>query len=45
MPAEFAPSGEGLITIVFGTFNYRNTILRWMEFARKAKCKGFKLLT
>ena len=44
MLAEFAPSGEGPVAVVFGTFNYRRTVLQWIEYARRAGCGHYRIV-
>ena len=42
--AAFRSSAEGPVVIVFGTFNYRATLRRWIRAARTAGCRGFRIV-
>lgn len=44
VPQEILPRAEGPVTLVFGTFAWREVILRWMEHARAAGCRHFRIL-
>ena len=44
MLADFAPSGGGPVAIVFGTFEYRRTVLQWAEYARRAGCGHYRIV-
>lgn len=41
---EFLASDEGPVTIVFGTFGWRNTLLGWMKHARAAGCGHYRIV-
>ena len=41
----FDSTDEGPVAIVFGTFNYRRIIWRWIEAARRASCAGWRIVS
>ena len=42
--ADWLPRDEGPVTVVFGTLGYRNTVLRWIEHARRAGCRHYRIV-
>ena len=42
--SAFDSTDEGPVAIVFGTFNYRPTVWRWIEAARRASCAGWRIV-
>ena len=42
--AERRPRAEGPVTLVFGSFGYRDTILAWIDRARRAGCGHFHIV-
>ena len=44
MNADWRPRDEGPVTVVFGTAGYRNTIARWIEHARAAGCRHYRIV-
>ncbi len=43
-PAGLRPGVEGPVTLVFGTFGYRHTVLGWIAHARRAGCGHFRIV-
>ncbi len=44
MLADLRPREEGPVTIVFGMFGWRHTIVRWAEHARRAGCSHYRIV-
>ena len=42
--SAFDSTDEGPVAIVFGTFNYRPTVWRWIKAARRASCAGWRIV-
>ena len=42
--SAFDSTDEGPVAIVFGTFNFRPTVWRWIEAARRASCAGWRIV-
>ena len=41
---DLRPRAEGPVTLVFGSFGYRDTILAWIDRARRAGCAHFRIV-
>ena len=42
--AELRPRAEGPVTLVFGSFAYRDTVLAWIDSARRAAYEHFRIV-
>ncbi len=42
--SAFAATEEGPTAVVFGTFNYRRTVWRWIKAARRASVNGWRIV-
>ena len=41
---DLRPRAEGPVTLVFGSFGYRDTVLAWIDRARRAGCEHFRIV-